>query len=103
MQQKYLNEAHELYEMKSTEDVFKGADAVKEAGRRFAESERTRLKEADAHDKEQAKEKKREKKRKRREREHEVSYLTRMGLMLTECGRTRDTMNIKLAQARVRR
>ena len=65
-------EAHELYEMKSTEDVFKGADAVKEAGRRFAESERTRLKEADAHDKEQAKEKKREKKRKRKEREREV-------------------------------
>ena len=65
-------EAHELYEMKSAEEVFKGADEVKEAGRKFAESERSRLKDADVLDKAEAKEKKREKKRKRKEREREV-------------------------------
>lgn len=65
-------QAHGLYEMKSTEDVFKGADEVKEAGRQFAESERSKLKEADVQDKAEAKEKKKEKKRKRKERENEV-------------------------------
>lgn len=65
-------EAHELYEMKSAEEVFKGTDEVKEAGRKFAESERSRLKDADVFDKAEAKDKKREKKRKRKEREREV-------------------------------
>ena len=69
-------EAHELYEMKSAEEVFKGADEVKEAGRKFAESERSRLKDADVLDKAEAKEKKREKKRKRKEREREVREIS---------------------------
>lgn len=63
---------HEIYEMKTAEEVFKGVDDVKEAGRKFVEGERGRLKEADVVDKAQAKEKKREKKRKRKEREREV-------------------------------
>lgn len=67
--------AHEVYELKTAEEVFKGADDVKEAGRRFAEDERGRLKEADVRDREEAKEKKKEKKRKRKEREREVSCL----------------------------
>ncbi|THH00301.1 hypothetical protein EW026_g2192 [Hermanssonia centrifuga] len=62
---------HQMYEMKSTEDVFKNKDDVKEAGRKFAESERSRLKEADVMDKSEAKEKRKEKKRKRKERERE--------------------------------
>ncbi|KAI0942852.1 hypothetical protein AcV7_002148 [Taiwanofungus camphoratus] len=62
---------HEIYEMKTAEEVFKGVDDVKEAGRKFVEGERGRLKEADVVDKAQAKEKKREKKRKRKERERE--------------------------------
>lgn len=63
---------HELYEMKTAEEVFKGKDDVKEAGRRFAEDERGKLREADVLDREEAKEKKKEKKRKRKEREREV-------------------------------
>lgn len=65
-------QAHEVYEMKSTDEVFKGSEDVKEAGRRFAETERSKLKEADVMDKAEAKEKKQEKKRKRKEREREV-------------------------------
>ena len=64
---------HEIYEMKSTEEVFKGRDDVKEAGRQFAEAERGKLKDADVVDRAVAKEKKREKKRKRKDREREVS------------------------------
>ena len=64
--------AHEVYELKDTQEVFKDADEVMEAGRRFAESERGKLKEADVTDKAEAKEKKKEKKRKRKEREREV-------------------------------
>ena len=63
---------HELYEMKSAEEVFKGKEEAKEAGKRFAEDERGKLREADVHDREVAKEKKKEKKRKRKEREREV-------------------------------
>lgn len=63
---------HELYEMKTAEEVFKGKDDVKEAGRKFAEDERGKLREADVLDREEAKEKKKEKKRKRKEREREV-------------------------------
>ena len=63
---------HEIYELKSTEEVFKGQNDVKEAGRQFAESERGKLREADVVDREVAKEKKKEKKRKRKEREREV-------------------------------
>lgn len=63
---------HELYEMKSAEEVFKGKDDVKEAGRLFAETERGKMKDADVMDRAVAKEKKQEKKRKRREREREV-------------------------------
>ncbi|KAI0089434.1 DEAD-domain-containing protein [Irpex rosettiformis] len=62
---------HEIYEMKSTEEVFKGHDDVREAGRQHAESERGKLREADVIDRAVAKEKKQEKKRKRKERERE--------------------------------
>lgn len=64
---------HEIYEMKSTEEVFEGRDDVKKVGKKFAEDERMRLREVDVVDKAEAKEKKREKKRKRKEREREVS------------------------------
>ena len=64
-----------MYELKSTEEAFQDKDAIKEAGRQFAESERNRLKEADVADKAEEKEKKREKKRKRKEREKEVRLL----------------------------
>lgn len=66
---------HEIYEMKDVDEVFgEGREEgdVMEAGRRFMESERGKLREADLIDKEEAKEKKREKKRKRKEREREV-------------------------------
>ncbi|KAI0342462.1 DEAD-domain-containing protein [Trametopsis cervina] len=62
---------HELYEMKSAEEVFKGQDDAREAGRQFAQSERSKLLEADVLDRAEAKEKKQEKKRKRKERERE--------------------------------
>lgn len=69
---------HEVYEMKDVDDVFgegKQDGDVKEAGKKFVESERGRLREADVRDKEEAKEKKKEKKRKRKEREREVHCL----------------------------
>ncbi|KAI0664113.1 DEAD-domain-containing protein [Cubamyces menziesii] len=62
---------HEIYEIKDASEVFKSVDEVKEAGRKFAESERGKLQQADVVDKAEAKEKKREKKRKRKERERE--------------------------------
>ncbi|CDO72120.1 hypothetical protein BN946_scf184962.g63 [Trametes cinnabarina] len=65
---------HEIYEMKDASEVFRSAEEVKEAGRKFAESERGKLQEADVVDKAVAKEKKREKKRKRKEREREENY-----------------------------
>ena len=65
---------HEVYEMKTAEEVFKGDDDVREAGRRFADDERGKLREADVFDREVAKEKKKEKKRKRKEREREVCH-----------------------------
>ncbi|KAI0356989.1 DEAD-domain-containing protein [Trametes cingulata] len=65
---------HELYEMKDASEVFRDANEVKEAGRKFAESERGKLQQADVVDKAEAKEKKREKKRKRKEREREGEY-----------------------------
>ena len=55
---------HPLYEMED-DAAFHRGDALG-AGRTFAENERTRLREADVRDKEEAKEKKREKKRKRK-------------------------------------
>ncbi|KAM5542404.1 hypothetical protein V8D89_003863 [Ganoderma adspersum] len=65
-------DAHEVYELKDAGEVFVGGkEEVMEAGRRFAESERGKLREADVADKAEAKEKKREKKRKRKERERE--------------------------------
>ena len=64
---------HELYEMGDAEEFFKaGSQGVKDAGKKFAESERGKLRVADIADKEEAKEKKREKKRKRKEREKGV-------------------------------
>lgn len=66
---------HEIYEMKDVDDVFgEGREDgdVREAGKKFVESERGRLREADVRDKEEAKEKRKEKKRKRKEREREV-------------------------------
>jgi len=66
--------AHEVYEMVDPQEFYKhGIDSVKEAGRKFAEGEKGKLKEADAVDKEVAKEKEKEKKRKRKEREKGVS------------------------------
>ncbi|KAF8523754.1 DEAD-domain-containing protein [Hysterangium stoloniferum] len=62
-------QAHELYEMQDDE-AFRKGDVIAE-GRKFAESERARLQEADVKDKEEAKDKKREKKRKRKERERD--------------------------------
>lgn len=68
---------HEMYEMVSPEEFYKhGAEAVKEAGRTFAEGEKGKLKGADVVDKQEAKEKKKEKKRKRKERERGVSEST---------------------------
>ncbi|KAI1794996.1 DEAD-domain-containing protein [Ganoderma leucocontextum] len=64
-------DAHEVYELKDAKEVLGDRDEVMEAGRRFAESERGKLREADVADKAEAKEKKREKKRKRKEREGE--------------------------------
>lgn len=67
---------HELYEMADAEEFFKdGMEVVNEAGKKFAEDERGKMKKADVLDKEEAKEKKREKKRKRKEREKGVSRL----------------------------
>lgn len=65
-------QAHQLYEMQDADEVFKGPEDVRQAGRAFAETERGKLREADVWDKEEAKEKKREKTRKRKEREREV-------------------------------
>jgi len=68
---------HELYEMGDAEEFFKaGPEGVKDAGMKFVEGERDRLKVADVADKEEAKEKKREKKRKRKEREMVVRPLS---------------------------
>jgi ATP-dependent RNA helicase DDX10/DBP4 len=68
---------HELYEMGDAEEFFKaGPEGVKDAGKKFVEGERGRLKVADVADKEEAKEKKREKKRKRKEREMVVRPLS---------------------------
>lgn len=66
-------EAHELYEMLDDE-AFHMGDVIEE-GRKFVESERSRLRDADLHDKEEAKAKKREKKRKRKGGENAVSRL----------------------------
>lgn len=64
---------HEIYEMADADEFFNaGHEGVKDAGKKFAEGERVRLKVADVLDKEQAKEKRREKKRSRKEREREV-------------------------------
>ena len=64
---------HEVYEMADAEELFKGGVATaKEAGRKFAEEEKGKMRVADEDDKREAKEKKRERKRKRKEREREV-------------------------------
>ena len=67
--------AHEIYELKTTEETFRGADEVKEARMRHAEEEKARLRQVDVMDKAEAKDKKKEKKRKRKEREREVCFL----------------------------
>lgn len=67
---------HEMYELGDAEEFFKaGADVVKEAGTKFAEGERNKLKIVDVADKAEAKEKKREKKRKRKEKDQEVMHI----------------------------
>ena len=85
-------EAHEVYELKDAGEVFVGGkEEAMEAGRRFAESERGKLRAADVADKAEAKEKKREKKRKRKEREREV----RPSFFRDGCnGRVRDVVLI---------
>jgi len=61
---------HDVYEMAGAEEFYKdGLEAAKEAGKKFAEGERSRMKERDVVDKQEEREKKREKKRKRKERE----------------------------------
>jgi ATP-dependent RNA helicase DDX10/DBP4 len=68
---------HEMYEMDDAEEFFKdGLEGAKEAGKRFAEGERGKMRKADVVDKEQAKEKKNERKRKRKQKEKMVSYST---------------------------
>ena len=65
---------HELYEMGDAEEFFKvGPEGVRDAGKKFVEGERGKLRAADVVDKEEAKEKKREKKRKRKEHGDGVS------------------------------
>ena len=86
-------EAHEVYELKDAGEVFVGGkEEVMEAGRRFAESERGKLRAADVADKAEAKEKKREKKRKRKEREREVRPCFFCGSGSGECGRVREVV-----------
>ena len=64
---------HEIYEMQDPEVFFgTGPEGVVDAGKKFAEGERAKLRTADVLDKEEAKEKKREKKRKRKDRERGV-------------------------------
>ena len=85
---------HEVYEMANPDEFYKhGAEAVKEAGRAFAEGEKGKMKSADVADKQEAKEKKKEKKRKRKERERGVSAssdLTRVLLELFHEGGPRE-------------
>jgi ATP-dependent RNA helicase DDX10/DBP4 len=65
---------HEMYEMVNPDEFYKhGTEAVREAGRTFAEGEKGKLKNADVQDKQKAKEKRNEKKRKRKERKRGVS------------------------------
>ena len=67
---------HEIYEMQDPEVFFgTGPEGVVDAGKKFAEGERAKLRTADVFDKEEAKEKRREKKRKRKDREREVRDL----------------------------
>ena len=72
--------AHELYEMKELDEVFKDKDDVKEAGKKFAESERSKMLEVDVLDKEEAKEKKRIEEEARRiiQVEKGLAYLVRL-------------------------
>jgi ATP-dependent RNA helicase DDX10/DBP4 len=73
---------HDVYEMADTDEFYKdGLEAAKEAGKKFAEGERSKMKERDIVDKEEAREKKREKKRKRKEREKEARLLIPWGPM----------------------
>ncbi|KAJ7057159.1 P-loop containing nucleoside triphosphate hydrolase protein [Mycena amicta] len=68
----------EVYEMEDAREWIEGRggiEGVKEAGEKFAEGERGKMKEATVLDKEEAREKKKEKKRKRKEREQEEAGL----------------------------
>jgi ATP-dependent RNA helicase DDX10/DBP4 len=68
---------HDVYELGDAEDFFKdGLKGANEAGKKFAEVERTKVKERDAIDKEAVKEKKMAKKRKRQERINGVRFYT---------------------------
>jgi ATP-dependent RNA helicase DDX10/DBP4 len=68
---------HDAHEMAGPEEFFKdGLEGAKEAGKKFAESERSKMKDRDVLDKEEAKEKKRERKRRRKERENGVRAST---------------------------
>lgn len=74
---------HEVYEIVNPEEFYKhGAEAVKEAGRAFAEGEKGKLKGVDVVDKQEAKDKKKEKKRKRKERERGVSQSALLTLFM---------------------
>ena len=68
-------EGHQVYEPIAGEEFVKelgGEEAVRKAGRQFADEGLKEVKEGDIRDREEAKEKKREKKRKRKERERGV-------------------------------
>jgi ATP-dependent RNA helicase DDX10/DBP4 len=95
---------HELYEMRDAEEFFKaGPEGVKDAGRKFAEGERGRLRVADVVDKEEAQEKKREKKRKRKEREKAVRQLSayfNFGTLPSICYRIPQQMMVSLPYSR---
>ncbi|KAF5348907.1 hypothetical protein D9756_009812 [Leucocoprinus leucothites] len=68
--------AHQLYELEDGEKWFEergGLLGAQEEGKKFAESERTKMRVTDVVDREEAREKKREKKRKRKEREKAIN------------------------------
>ncbi|KAF4579554.1 ATP-dependent RNA helicase dbp4 [Pleurotus pulmonarius] len=67
---------HDVYELADADKLYEergGLDGVKEEGKKFAESERGKMRVTDQVDRQEAKEKKREKKRKRKERERGVN------------------------------
>ncbi|KAL0071643.1 ATP-dependent RNA helicase dbp4 [Marasmius tenuissimus] len=67
-----------------------GMEGITEEGQRYAEAERSRMKEADVRDKLEAKEKKKEKKRKRKERERGTTHDDERGIAVLDAGDDED-------------